>query len=232
MANMQMNYKSKSVCVVDMGLFVELAIKLSESFGQVYYNSPWQEAFPSSRQTEVGEGLAEVDRIDNIHDIINDVDLFVFPDIYFGETQAYLRGIGKRVFGSGLGDELEIYRDDAKKHFKELGIPQGNYEIIKGMDKLKSFLKNHKDQWVKIDKTRGDSETFKAENYELIEPRLLELEHLLGPKKDEMIFIVEEDLKDTLDLAIDTYCIDGQYPTSALLGMEEKHRRGRFEGHA
>ena len=149
-------------------------------------------------------------------------DLFVFPDIYFGETQVYLRGIGKRVFGSGLGDELEIYRDDAKKHFKELGIPQGNYEIIKGIDKLKSFLKSHKDQWVKIDKTRGDSETFKAENYELIEPRLLELEHLLGPKKDEMIFIVEEDLKDTLDLAIDTYCIDGEYPTSALLGMEEK----------
>ena len=29
-------------------------------------------------------------------------------------------------------------------------------------------------------------------------------------------------MKDTLDLAIDTYCIDGQYPGSALLGMEEK----------
>ena len=79
MVDMQMNYKSKSVCVVDMGLFVELAIKLSESFGQVYYTSPWQEAFPSSRQTEVGEGLAGVDRIDNIHDIINDVRFVCFP---------------------------------------------------------------------------------------------------------------------------------------------------------
>lgn len=37
-----------------------------------------------------------------------------------------------------------------------------------------------------------------------------------------MQFIVEDHLPDTLDIAIDTYCIDGAYPTLGLLGTEAK----------
>src|SRR5208283_3342398 len=79
-------------------------------------------------------------------------------------------------------------------------------------------------QWVKINTTRGDMETFQAENYKLIEPKLDELEHTLGAKKLVMDFIVEEDLTNTCDLSYDGYTIDGQFPSKAMIGVEIKDK--------
>lgn len=221
---MLQSYKTKAAHVQDMGLFTELAIKLAEWFGRVTYTSPWQNAFPSSKDTEVGEGIAEIERIKDIHEVIDETDLFVFPDTYFGPTQVFLQDIGKRVWGSRDGDELEIYRVDAKKHFKELGIPQGPYEVVKGIKKLRAYLQANdgKKVWVKIEETRGDTETFCVEGYELYKNKLDELEYSLGPKAEIMTFIVEDHLKGTIDIAIDTVCVDGKYPRLGLLGTEVK----------
>jgi hypothetical protein len=67
-------------------------------------------------------------------------------------------------------------------------------------------------------------ETFFSKNYKVIEPRLDELEHSLGAKKLIMEFIVEDNLKDTKDLAYDGYTIDGQFPNSAMIGVEVKDK--------
>ncbi len=219
-----MDLTSKSVCIVDNGIFSELATTLAESFGKVYYTSPWVSDFPSSHKTELAEGFAEFDRVPDIWEIIDDVDLFVFPDLYNGPLQMYLAEQGKRVFGSRNGDELENYRGEAKELFAELDIPQGKYEICNGIDDLRAYLKRKGSTkvWVKINLTRRDTETFPCVGYELVKNRLDQLEADLGPMVKNMPFLVEDDLLGTLDVAIDTFCVDGQYPDTVVLGTEVK----------
>ena len=215
---------TKSVCIADNGLFSELARTLADSFGKVYYTTPWVSGFPFSAHLEVGEGDEKVERIDDLHQVIDDCDLFIFPDIYQGPVQAHLKSIGKRVWGSFDGDDLEIYRKDAKKHFAELGISQGPYEAIKGMTAVRKYIKahDHEKLWIKGNKARGDFESFAVEGYDLGKSKLDDIEARLGPVAESMTYIVEPNLKDTLDLAIDTFCIDGEYPETAVLGTEEK----------
>jgi len=226
----KVNYKTSSWHIHDMGLFTELAVSLAPHVGRITYTSPWKNAFPSSKDTEIMEGMAPVERVDDIHDIIDETDLFIFPDIYYSELQIDLRNKGKRVFGSRDGDKIEIYRSEAKPYFDSIGIAQGPYVVVKGIKKLRQYVKDNgkKKLWIKIDKTRGDSETFCVEpgnnvsSYDLYKNRLDDLEYHLGPKADIHVFVIEESLEGTIDIAIDTQGIDGQWPAIALLGTEEK----------
>jgi hypothetical protein len=217
-------YKTKSVAVVDNGLFSEAAITLSKSFGKVFYTSPWVADYPSSYHTELGEGFSEYERIEDIWGIIDDVDLFVFPELHQGPLQEYLAAQGKRVWGSRNGEELEAYRKESKEYFASLGIKQAPYEVVKGMTALRKYIKKRgKDKlWIKISLTRSDTETFSAEGYDLVKNRLDDFEARFGPTAEYREFIVEDNLPDTYDLAIDTYCIDGKYPSRGLLGNEQK----------
>ena len=219
-----MDYTNKTVCVVDNGIFTKVARKLSQSFGKVYYTSPWVADFPSSYKTEIGEGFTDFERVDDIWGVVDEVDLFVFTDLNQGQLQEYLVKQGKRVWGSRRGDEIECYRTDAKEHFDELGIPQSPYELVKGISNLRKYIKSRGDQklWIKIDLTRGDTETFSVEGYELAKNRLDVIEAQFGPVAELREFVVEDHLPDTLDIAIDTYCIDGQYPDRGMLGVEQK----------
>jgi hypothetical protein len=228
---MLQSYKSKSVHISDNGIFPDIALLWSKHAGRVTYTTPWINGFPSSMQTEIGEGFAEFERVDDIHEIIDETDLFVFPDIYYSHVQADLLARGKRVWGSRDAEELEIYRSRAKPAFDKLSIPQGPYEIIDaGITKLRQYIKDHGDRklWIKIDKTRGDFETFSVEPgeeataYELYKNKLDDVETKLGPKAEITVFVVEDNLEDTIDLAIDTHCVDGVYPSVAILGTEEK----------
>ena len=219
-----MDLSTKTVAVVDNKLFMELARTLSASFKKVYYTSPWVADSPSSNKTEIGDGFPEYERVKDIWGIIDEVDLFVFPHLYSGDLQEYLVSIGKRVWGARNGDELETARTDAKAYFKGLGIPQAKYEVVEGMTALrKVHLKGRDDKlWVKISLTRNDTETFPVTGYEGSKNRLDKFEAELGPAAQDMEFIVEDDLPDTLDIAIDTYCIDGKFPSQAMLGTEKK----------
>lgn len=220
---MSEDLKSKTVCVVDNKLFSELARTLARAFGKVYYTSPWVSDFPSSTHTELGEGFPEYERVKDIWGIFDEVDLFVFPDQHQGPLQEYLVSQGKRVWGARNGDELESARADAKAYFKTLGIPQGKYEVIQGMTALRKFLKGRDDKvWVKISLTRNDTETFSVCGYEGSKNRLDKFEAELGPAAEAMEFVVEDDMPDTLDIAIDTYTVDGKWPNKACLGTEKK----------
>jgi hypothetical protein len=217
-------YSSKSVCVVDNGAFPELARTLAPSFGETYYTSPWVADYPSSYNTEQGEGFPDFERVEDIWGIIDDVDLFVFTDLHQGPLQEYLVDNGKRVWGSRNGEELEVERKDAKEHFESLGIPQAPYEVIKGMEALRKYIRSRGNDklWIKISLTRNDTETFSVEGYETAKNRLDAFQAQFGPMAEYREFIVEDHLPDTLDLAIDTYSIDGKYPSRALLGTEQK----------
>lgn len=219
-----MDYSSKSVCIVDSGVFAEVAHTLSHSFGHVYYTSPWIADYPSSYKTELGEGFPDYERVGDIWEIVDDVDLFVFTDLHQGTLQEYLTAQGKRVWGSRNADELECDRTDAMALFTDLGIPQAPYEVVTGMDALRKYIKSRGTDklWIKINRTRGDTETFCVEGYDLAKNRLDTMEAEFGPVAATRDFVVQDHLPDTLDIAIDTYCIDGQYPNKAMLGIEQK----------
>jgi len=218
------NLKDKTVCVIDNNLFISLAETLAADFGTVMYTSPWVSAFPTSAQILIGEGLPNVKRIDSIWSHLDEIDLFVYPDVYSSDEQLYLESIGKRVWGSRRGDELEIQRKHAKTHLKSVGLDIGPYKVVTGTKALRTYLEHHENQFVKISRTRGDAETFFAKTLQQIEPRILEIEHNLGPQKDYMEFICEDKIEAECEIGYDGYCIDGLFPNSAAYGVEAKSR--------
>ena len=218
------NYKNKSVCVVDNGLFIELAITLTKFFGKVYYYTSWTDGYPKSNRLQVGQGIPNVKRLTDLWEMVDEIDLFVFPDVYEGPLQVHLANLGKRVWGCRNGAELELKRAASKEHCKRMGIDIGPYVQLKGLDALREHLKENDDQYVKIDATRGDMETFHSKNYKLIEPRLDELEHTLGAMKHVKEFIVEAAIRPAVEVGYDGYTIDGKYPTKAFYGIEVKDK--------
>jgi hypothetical protein len=216
------SHKDRTICVVDNGLFLEIAITLSKHFGRVLYYAAWTNGYPKSNALRIGQGIKGIERVASPWPYFDEIDLWVFPDVYEGELQEHLVKMGKRVWGCRMGEELELDRVASKEHCKSIGIDIGPYEVITGLDPLREFLKKHDDQWVKISATRGDMETFHAKTYELAEPRLDELEHNLGAKKKIMEFIVEQGINPAIETGYDGYCIDGRYPKGAMTGVEIK----------
>jgi hypothetical protein len=216
------NLKTKTCLVWDNGLFVSLAVTLSAHFGKVLYYCPWITGFPTSQLQMIGVGVKGIERVDSPWTRLDEVDIFVFPDVYEGDVQKYLASLGKRVWGCRGGCEMEIDRARSKEISKGLGIEVGPYKTMVGIDKLRKHLKTHEDQYVKISRTRGDMETFHAPNYEAIEGKLDEIDFKLGPKADLMEFIVEDNTGPAIEVGYDGYSIDGQFPNYCLVGVEAK----------
>lgn len=214
----------KTVCFIDGGLFIEQAVTVSKYFKRTLYFSEWRSSFPSKKGVMVGEGMEGVERIDNIWDHLEEIDLFCFPDCYWGGLQNHLRSLGKRVWGAGDGDELELWRDEAKKHFKSLGLPVQPYKVIIGLDKLREHLKKVENKFIKISSYRGDGESWHHEKYNLSVPILDKWEKDLGPMKDDYEFIVEDaiDGDDVVEAGSDVFTIDGKYPEKIISGFEIK----------
>jgi hypothetical protein len=217
-----LNLKSKTCLVWDNGIFTAMAVTLAQTFGRVLYYVPWTSGMPKSNALLIGEGIEGVERIKSPWGYFDDVDIWIFPDVYEGDLQEFLVGRGKRVWGCRGGGELEIDRPSSKELSKELGIDIGPYKVIFGLDALRKHLKAHKDQWVKISGTRGDMETFGAKEYAHVEPRLDELEHNLGALKKIMEFTVEKGIPDAIETGYDGVCIDGKFPKNAMTGVEVK----------
>jgi hypothetical protein len=213
---------NQTVCVVDNGLFTSLAETLAPSFLRTYYYSSWEQSFPRSNAMLLGEGLNGVQRIQSIWPLIDEIDLFVFPDILHGQLQLYLQKIGKRVWGSRDAENLELLRAKSKQWLADLGLEVGPYKRLVGMKALRGHLLVNDDRFVKVSKTRGDMETFHAASYDLVETRLDELDHAFGAKKDQIEFVVEEPIDAKTEVGFDGFTIDGRYPSQALYGVEKK----------
>ncbi len=215
------NFKDKTVCVWDNGLFIELAIRLSKDFGKVRYYLPWKAAYPRSSLAIIGKGVEGIERVLDFWDIVDSTDLFVFPDVYDGDVQTYLRKNGKRVWGSGAGEDIELDRWGLKKLLKEIGLAVIHSERIVGLDALKKRLAQVESKFVKISKFRGDMETFHHLDYSTSLPWLDEVAHMVGPKHVNMEFILE-DFIPGIEIGYDAYTIDGKYPAMSAFGYEIK----------
>ena len=217
------NVSDVTAMVVDCGLFVEMARTLGRSYKKVYYCVPsWVTAFPRMNVGMIGTGFEEIEVCYSIFDRFEAVDLYVFPDVGFSRLQEYLLSQGKAVWGCGLAEKWEFDRVLCKEKMKELRLPVGPYEIVKGTEALKKYLKDHKDQYVKISKWRGSFESFHSPNYKTVEPKLDEIDMQLGAFKYTTEFVCEDALNNKFEVAVDTYNIDGKIPKTVLIGCEIK----------
>ena len=214
---------AKTVLVVCNPLFASMAERLARDFGKTYLYIPHAGSFPTINRGMVGFGLKDVELVDDVFGKHFDkVDLFCFVDLGHAALQVQLEKMGKRVFGTRNGDEMEVYREVCKKHMEGLGLPVQPWRVLKGMSALREHLKGHKDQHVKIDRWRGLMESFFAPTYEVVETKLDSIAHDMGAFKEELEFIVEDNLPDCVEIGTDTFCIDGQYPEATLIGLEIK----------
>lgn len=220
---MDFNLKNKICCVYDFGLFVDVAVKLAESFGKVYYFTDWQDDFSTWNDYKIGSGLPNVIRCEKFFDIVDECDLFVFPDIGKGDLQEYLRRQGKLVYGSAQAEDIEIYRSRFNDMKRQLGmneIPTQEFDSLKDM---REYLEDKKNLYIKIDTFRGNMETKKFLSMKLSEPFLDKLEHEIGFIKDDGIkFLVESPISDAIEIGTDAICINGQYANKCLYGPEIK----------
>ena len=214
--------KMKTALVWDNGLFVSLAVTLTKHFGTVYYFCPWVIGFPTSQLMMIGDGYPGVRRVLSPWSLLDDIDIFIFPDVFEADIQEYLVSIGKRVWGCRSGAELENDRVKAKEISEKVGIGIGPYNVVRGMDGLRRYLKSHDDQYVKISLTRGDFETFHAPSYEQIKSQLDEIAYQLGPRVENMRFVCEDNTGPAVEIGYDGYTIDGRFPRKNLLGVEAK----------
>ena len=210
---------------VDNGLFIESALRLARDAKRVIYCVPgWVSGFPRMHEAWVGTGLEGIEVVEDFWPYYNEINCWVFPDVYFGGFQTFLEEQGKKVWGSRMGEEMELARDAMKLHMEKLGLPVNPWRKIKGMDKLRDYLKTHSRKWVKVNKWRGMMETFFSKDYKSIEPKLDEVEYALGAFKHIMEFIVEDDLPNCVEVGVDCYTIGGKFPKNLLTGIEIKDK--------
>jgi phosphoribosylamine-glycine ligase len=220
----KVNLKEKTVCVFDTsGQYTAIAERLGrkDGFEKVFYCTNWQHSFPKYNSYCVGMGVPNIERVDSLFDVIDICDIFVFPDLYFGAMQDWLRRQGKLVFGSGSGENMEIYRDEFFEMQKEVGLPVGKHEVVKGMTKLRKLLVGKENQWIKTNLLRGQGETFEFKNMKLSASRLDEMEHSFGAYKEESIFCVFDNIEG-IELGHDTFIVDGKTMPKVMVGIEIK----------
>lgn len=215
------DFSNKRVLVWDSGSGVYIANALAREFGEVLYFSPWASTYPVMQDVSVGHGYENVKRILDPWAHKNEVDLFVFPDCYSADEQLELESLGKRVWGSRRGSNLELHRWATKEFMKKQGLPVQPCQQVKGMDNLRALLKEKENCFVKLSKFRGDMESWNHINYPLSESRLDELAFRLGPLQHLATFIVEDGIDTEIEVGYDGI-FTGEWPNLAMQGYEQK----------
>lgn len=212
-----------TVCVVDHGLFLPVALRLAREAGRVYYTTESQKPFPSVSDI-IGDGFEGVHYVPSLWDVHDRVNLFVFPDVGFASLQRHLIEDGHPVWGARTGDSLETMRGKFLKVLDEVGLMVPPHEEVRGFSRLREILRDVEDRYIKVSGWRGDWETLHWRSWELDELELEARGLKLGPWKEEIKFYVFEPIDATIEDGLDSYCIDGQWPKVCLHGMEAKDR--------
>jgi hypothetical protein len=218
-----------TVCVWDYGTFLCLA----EMFGRVakktYFHSPYEDEYREAGRCVVGDGLSEVENFERIDqpldpEKLDEIDLFVFPDIGFGGVQRLLRERHKKAVWGAMGaSDLELYRTRFVKTLKSLGLPVVGYVIIKGTTNLSIHLKEVENKWVKVNRFRANMETWHHIDWDHSKRDLEHLEMEFGSVKEEVTFVVQDDIETDIETGYDGWTVDGRYPDKSFQGYEKKN---------
>lgn len=213
-----------TACVVDSGLFLPMALRLAEEYKRVLYWSPDMRSFPSVKQSVIGDGFPKIERVREFWSHHNEIDLWVFPDVGNSGLQAHLIEDGHPVWGSRDNDKWELDREGFMELLSEVGLDVPKFEVKSGWTDLVLYLRDKKDCYVKISRYRGDMETHHWRSWGEDEGWLYALAISLGPIKEQIRFLVFDAIETDLEIGGDTYCIDGQWPSLMLNGLEWKDK--------
>jgi len=209
-----------TVLVVDHGLFLPFAQRLQ--FQRVLYWSPWEQGFPLFNRCVIGDGYPKIERIDDVWDYRDEIDLAIFPDIQHHGMQQVLAEQGIPVWGSRSADRLEISREYFLRTLRELGMDTPRYKVVRGLTALREYLADEEDRYIKLSKFRGSMETWHWRNAKLDTGKLDALAVKFGPAREQIPFVVLNPIAANFETGCDTYCIDGHLPKVRLVGQELK----------
>ena len=214
-----------TVCTVDYGSFLGLAEKLGERVARSLYYSSFEQEFRDVHTCIIGTGISTIERCDEFMDpeILDEVDLFVFPDIGYGGLQKYLRSIGKAVWGSMGASDYEIYRTRFLKMLAEVGLPVPPSKTIVGVQKLTEHLKTVKDKWIKVNRFRANMETWHHLDWDHSKGMLEWMAVDFGGVADLVVFVVQDAIPNAQEVGYDGYSVDGLFPSKSFQGYEKKN---------
>jgi hypothetical protein len=225
--------EEKVAVVVDNGLFVEFALQLARRFKRVYYFCEFRSAFPGIDKAAVGneyvnghelhsfDGLP-LYRITDLFEVLDKIDIAIFPDVNHGDLAEHIRSLGIPVFGSGRGELLELWRVRTKALLKEHGLPVQEYEVVTGTQALRKALSDEGSLYVKISRYRGVFETFHHTAPASSELWINDIEQRLGALANVVDFVIEQPLEARVEIGTDSYTVDGKYPSTTIAGVEIK----------
>jgi len=217
-----MDLKNKTAMVIDFGSYIGVARRLSKDFGRVLYYCPSDiNGYREHGPYDIGRNVPGIERIHDVEQYEDEVDLFVFPDLYMIGKQEQLRKNGKLVFGSGRGQIMETDRGYMKRLQAELGMPINDYEEVQGVYELEERLKMMENRYIKSS-FRGDNETFHHINYVLSKDKLKAMKHNMGIFDRKEKYIIESPVESIAEVGIDTMVIDGEFLEESLTGIELK----------
>jgi len=231
-----MNHSSHTLICLDLALFVSLAERMGTEFGRVFYFSEFADAFPRYAQSAPGKGLPNVSRINDLYlpdkaadypgleGLDKDHTLIVCLDVFFGGDSEQLRADGWRVWGPGRGESLELDRLETKRLMKRLGMNVGPYEHFVGWEKAEKQLETEEGVFVKCRyaRHRATFETKHFLSYPLMTNWLRYVKNKSGSGSEEIEIIIEQPIKDAVEISSDRFCINGQFSPAATLGIEIK----------
>jgi hypothetical protein len=216
------NLTSKCFCVFDhFGLFVGLAQRLAKSGARVLYQTP-VDRHDRLNEAVIGSGVEGIEWVEEFWDFKSAIDCYVFPDIRHSGLQNELRSQNLPVWGSQKGMRLEQARIFFLDKLKELGLDVSPHQVVLGITNLRIFLKDKKDVWIKTSKWRGTWETCHWRSWREDEQHLDVWSVKYGGMKEAVEFICFDKIETDLEIGADTYCVDGQWPSMQLHGIERK----------
>jgi len=214
----------KSLLFIDRGgLYVWMAQELGKAYRHVWYHLLDSSPYKQSNLSDIGTGLPEIQRVDELESYLDRADIVYFPDIYDGKRQHWLRESGHRVFGSGRSDVIELDKIGFLDRLEQVGLPVPETELVHGAEELCLFLRNRKpsDWWIKP-LYRGDGETRKFTGMKHLRNWIeQDLVPRIGKRAETVPFLVQAKIESKTEPGWDGMQVDGQY-TSCCAGYEVK----------
>lgn len=216
---------SEVTCLVlDSGLFLPMALRMAEACKRVIFAQPCERTPCTIKSACIGDGFPQIECVRDFWPILKEIDLVCFPDVHHSGLQLHLESLGKAVWGGRNADVMELNRTGFMRMLEGLGLDVPPYKIVIGLDALRQELKDKTDKYIKLSRYRGDMETFHWRDTAHDDGWLDWLAVNFGPLKNRPRFLVFDAIKTDLEIGGDTYCIDGQWPTLMLNGLEWKDK--------
>ncbi len=204
----QEKYEDLNVLMIDTNLALDHALRLAQDGCNVYYYIADMSAFPKLQDSISGEGF-DIKKISDMYEVIDIVDLAIITDSCFPDMAKKLReDYGIKVIGSSPElAEWENNRVDFLEDLDKLGIDTPDSTLVKGVDALYRYiadlnLKEDERVWIKVNKYRGNIETFSAGTAE--EAKTVLMQAGFGPFLELLEFIVQKS-SDGVEIGADVF---------------------------